>query len=232
VGCAASAPMTAACRCEFTKPATVPVRHLQRFWSTLIVGTRTPATRAVSASSATTVSRRLTMAAIEAMNGQYLCNRAITVSYAFKKDTKGEAVGPGPCATQTFGLLIPPSLALHCTAPMESMYSLTSLPGHHVGTLLHIQCKAIVTARWCAACAKTDDHRDRCLLSCMRHAGTATRRAARYAGGAPGGGAAAREDGGAEPTQPAVCGGSKAERPAGWPAAERAGPTYGALPDR
>ena len=29
-------------------------------------------------------------AAIEAMNGQYLCNRAISVSYAFKKDTKGE----------------------------------------------------------------------------------------------------------------------------------------------
>lgn len=26
--------------------------------------------------------------AIEAMNGQFLCNRAITVSYAFKKDTK------------------------------------------------------------------------------------------------------------------------------------------------
>ncbi|GFR43195.1 hypothetical protein Agub_g4187 [Astrephomene gubernaculifera] len=32
-------------------------------------------------------------AAIEAMNGQYLCNRAITVSYAFKKDTKGERHG-------------------------------------------------------------------------------------------------------------------------------------------
>ena len=26
--------------------------------------------------------------AIEAMNGQFLCNRAITVSYAFKKDAK------------------------------------------------------------------------------------------------------------------------------------------------
>uniref|UniRef100_A0A061QW75 Splicing factor 3B subunit 4 n=1 Tax=Tetraselmis sp. GSL018 TaxID=582737 RepID=A0A061QW75_9CHLO len=32
-------------------------------------------------------------AAIEAMNGQYLCNRAISVSYAFKKDTKGERHG-------------------------------------------------------------------------------------------------------------------------------------------
>jgi splicing factor 3B subunit 4 len=30
-------------------------------------------------------------AAIEGMNGQYLCNRQITVSYAYKKDTKGEA---------------------------------------------------------------------------------------------------------------------------------------------
>lgn len=27
------------------------------------------------------------------MNGQYLCNRAITVSYAYKKDTKGERHG-------------------------------------------------------------------------------------------------------------------------------------------
>jgi len=32
-------------------------------------------------------------AAMEAMNGQYLCNRAITISYAFKKDAKGERHG-------------------------------------------------------------------------------------------------------------------------------------------
>lgn len=32
-------------------------------------------------------------ATIEAMNGQYLCNRAITVSYAFKKDSKGDRHG-------------------------------------------------------------------------------------------------------------------------------------------
>lgn len=32
-------------------------------------------------------------AAIEAMNGQHLCNRAISVSYAFKKDAKGERHG-------------------------------------------------------------------------------------------------------------------------------------------
>ncbi|KAF3793980.1 Splicing factor 3B subunit 4 [Nymphaea thermarum] len=32
-------------------------------------------------------------AAIEAMNGQYLCNRQISVSYAYKKDTKGERHG-------------------------------------------------------------------------------------------------------------------------------------------
>ena len=30
---------------------------------------------------------------LQAMNGQYLCNRQITVSYAFKKDTKGERHG-------------------------------------------------------------------------------------------------------------------------------------------
>ncbi|EIE23928.1 RNA-binding domain-containing protein [Coccomyxa subellipsoidea C-169] len=32
-------------------------------------------------------------AAIEAMNGQFLCNRPITVSFAYKKDTKGERHG-------------------------------------------------------------------------------------------------------------------------------------------
>ncbi|XP_037085799.1 splicing factor 3B subunit 4-like, partial [Pollicipes pollicipes] len=32
-------------------------------------------------------------AAIDAMNGQYLCNRAISISYAFKKDSKGERHG-------------------------------------------------------------------------------------------------------------------------------------------
>ncbi|XP_025411394.1 splicing factor 3B subunit 4 [Sipha flava] len=32
-------------------------------------------------------------AAIEAMNGQHLCNRAVSISYAFKKDVKGERHG-------------------------------------------------------------------------------------------------------------------------------------------
>ena len=32
-------------------------------------------------------------AAIDAMNGQHLCNRPISVSYAFKKDAKGERHG-------------------------------------------------------------------------------------------------------------------------------------------
>jgi splicing factor 3B subunit 4 len=32
-------------------------------------------------------------AAIEALNGQFLCNRPITVSYAIKKGTKGERHG-------------------------------------------------------------------------------------------------------------------------------------------
>ena len=39
--------------------------------------------------------------AIEAMNSQYLCNRPISVSYAFKKEAKGErhgsAAGNGLC---------------------------------------------------------------------------------------------------------------------------------------
>lgn len=32
-------------------------------------------------------------AAIEAMNGQHLCNRPISISFAFKKDSKGERHG-------------------------------------------------------------------------------------------------------------------------------------------
>ena len=32
-------------------------------------------------------------AAIEAMNGQFLCNRPISVVYAFRKDAKGERHG-------------------------------------------------------------------------------------------------------------------------------------------
>ena len=32
-------------------------------------------------------------AAIEAMNSQYLCNRPISISYAIKKDSKGERHG-------------------------------------------------------------------------------------------------------------------------------------------
>jgi RNA recognition motif-containing protein len=32
-------------------------------------------------------------ASIEAMNGQFLCNRQINVTYAYKKDTKGERHG-------------------------------------------------------------------------------------------------------------------------------------------
>ena len=39
-------------------------------------------------------------AAIESMNGQYLCNRSISISYAFKKDSKGERHGtPAGSAT-------------------------------------------------------------------------------------------------------------------------------------
>lgn len=36
-------------------------------------------------------------AAITAMHGQYLCNRAISVSYAYKKDTKGASARSSGC---------------------------------------------------------------------------------------------------------------------------------------
>lgn len=47
-------------------------------------------------------------AAIEAMNGQYLCNRSISISYAFKKDSKGERHGSaaGNCISFYSGPLL------------------------------------------------------------------------------------------------------------------------------
>ena len=44
-------------------------------------------------------------AAMEAMNGQYLCNRPISVSYAFKKDAKGERHGTASGELTTLLLL-------------------------------------------------------------------------------------------------------------------------------
>lgn len=46
-------------------------------------------------------------AAIEAMNGQYLCNRPISISYAFKKDSKGER--HGSAAGNLPRLIFPPT---------------------------------------------------------------------------------------------------------------------------
>lgn len=46
-------------------------------------------------------------AAMEAMNGQYLCNRPITISYAFKKESKGERHGSAA------GMMIPMTCTFH-----------------------------------------------------------------------------------------------------------------------
>lgn len=49
-------------------------------------------------------------AAIEAMNGQHLCNRPISVSYAFKKEARGERHGTGEgiiyCEAFCFNFLV------------------------------------------------------------------------------------------------------------------------------
>lgn len=45
-------------------------------------------------------------AAMEAMNGQYLCNRPITISYAFKKESKGERHGSAAGIEQTMTIKI------------------------------------------------------------------------------------------------------------------------------
>ncbi|KAL6123706.1 hypothetical protein ACLB2K_076225 [Fragaria x ananassa] len=47
-------------------------------------------------------------AAIEAMSGQYLCNRQITVSYAYKKDTKERHVPNGSQANGGMAAPVPP----------------------------------------------------------------------------------------------------------------------------
>lgn len=45
-------------------------------------------------------------AAIEAMNNQYLCNRPISVSYAFKKDVKGERHGSAAERLEYQGIIL------------------------------------------------------------------------------------------------------------------------------
>merc|ERR1719341_1553796 len=70
-------------------------------------------------------------AAIEAMNGQYLCNRAIAISYAFKKDSKGER--HGSAAERLLAAQNPLSRAdrphqLFADAPPVPLPSITPVP--------------------------------------------------------------------------------------------------------
>jgi len=58
-------------------------------------------------------------AAMEAMNGQYLCNRPITISYAFKKEAKGER--HGSAAGMCVWILIKAPL---CTVHMSFIWEL------------------------------------------------------------------------------------------------------------
>lgn len=64
-------------------------------------------------------------AALEAMNGQFLCNRSITVSYAFKKDSKERHGTPAErllAATRAEkGLFLHPILlsSLHILFPLS-----------------------------------------------------------------------------------------------------------------
>lgn len=58
-------------------------------------------------------------AAMEAMNGQYLCNRPITISYAFKKEAKGERHGSaaGTVYMDVKALKLALQCAVQCTCP-------------------------------------------------------------------------------------------------------------------
>ncbi|KAH8341788.1 hypothetical protein KR074_002816, partial [Drosophila pseudoananassae] len=71
-------------------------------------------------------------AAMDAMNGQYLCNRPISVSYAFKKDHKGER--HGSAAERLLAAQNPSAHAdrphqLFADAPVQSMMPGQMMPG-------------------------------------------------------------------------------------------------------
>lgn len=77
-------------------------------------------------------------AAIEAMNGQYLCNRPITISYAFKKDSKHER--HGSAAERLLAAQNPLTQAdrphqLFSDAPPTTT-AVTAVPQHHVPPVL------------------------------------------------------------------------------------------------
>lgn len=67
-------------------------------------------------------------AAIEAMNGQYLCNRAISVSYAYKKDTKGER--------KTLLLNYVLQLGGICMTQCQPFHTASSICWQHMGSML------------------------------------------------------------------------------------------------
>ncbi|EDW37904.1 GL21313 [Drosophila persimilis] len=71
-------------------------------------------------------------AAMDAMNGQYLCNRPISVSYAFKKDHKGER--HGSAAERLLAAQNPSAHAdrphqLFADAPVQNMMTGQMMPG-------------------------------------------------------------------------------------------------------
>lgn len=79
--------------------------------------------------------------AIEAMNGQYLCNRAIAISYAFKKDSKGER--HGSAAGEVFtGHCCSSSLDQLCSCDKSKniwmIHSVTKLVVFHHETVPHV----------------------------------------------------------------------------------------------
>jgi splicing factor 3B subunit 4 len=73
-------------------------------------------------------------AAIAAMNGQYLCGRPITVSYALKKDSKTERHGSGAerllASAQTQSGLRPHTMFAAAPTPQQiPMYGIPPVPG-------------------------------------------------------------------------------------------------------
>uniref|UniRef100_A0A182U669 Splicing factor 3B subunit 4 n=1 Tax=Anopheles melas TaxID=34690 RepID=A0A182U669_9DIPT len=71
-------------------------------------------------------------AAMDAMNGQYLCNRPISVSYAFKKDSKGERHG-----SAAERLLAAQNPLSHADRPHQLFADAPAPPSMHPGMMGH-----------------------------------------------------------------------------------------------
>ena len=95
-------------------------------------------------------------AALEAMNGQYLCNRPITISYAFKKESKGERHGSAAgnafylCYCFLLSVFYTDDNVLHCGFMGCTEVIMVKFPVSRYYSMLHLQGTHFISA--CSAC--------------------------------------------------------------------------------